>query len=74
MDKYLKGRHFIIILVAFISLYLAASYLQNATTPSEQWSLTEDGLLSYPKNRGPVDYKEQVLNDTEKETLKKIFR
>ncbi len=72
MHPYLKGKRFIGIIAAVILLVFAVPYILDAFKPGDKWSLSEDGLVSYPLNRGALEYTKIILNDTPDFTLSKI--
>ena len=75
MRSYLKGKRFIALIAAIVLLILVAPYFTkfvDSLSPSDKWSISEDGLIWYPQNRGAVEYTETVLNDTSEFTLSKI--
>lgn len=75
MYSYLKGRKFIFVLVALALVIFAIPYFPEfigSLKPSDKWSISEDGLVSYPESRGAVEYTRRVLNDTPEFTLSKI--
>ena len=75
MNGYLKGRRFVgVMLAVFILILFARHFSEFADSfkPSDKWDITEEGLLSYPQNRGAVEFTKTVLNDTPEFTLSKI--
>ncbi len=76
MNGYLKGRKFVGVMLAIFILILFARHFSDfadSFAPSDRWDLSEDGLLSYPQNRGAVEFTKTVLNDTSEFTLSKII-
>lgn len=75
MNGYLKGRKFVGVMLAIFLLILFASHFSDfvdSFKPSDKWDITEEGLLTYPQNRGAVEYTKTVLNDTVQVELSKI--
>lgn len=72
MYTYLKGKRFIGLIAAIIILSIVVPYILDAFKPTDKWSISEDGVLSYPENRGAVEYTKMALNDTLEFTLSKI--
>lgn len=73
MHPSLKGKRLIRIVLAIVFLIFAAPRLLIALAPSDTRSITDDGLISYPKNRGAVESAQTVLNETPEFTLSKII-
>lgn len=72
-ENFLKGPRFILIMVMLIFLFFAVPYVSDFLKPSDKWSINKDGLLSYPENRGPVEYQKVVQSDTTEQTISKII-
>ncbi|VVB59919.1 Acetyl xylan esterase (AXE1) [uncultured archaeon] len=72
MHPYLKGKRFIAVLATIVLLVFAVPHILDAFKPGDKWSISEDGLVSYPQNRGAVEYTKTILNDTPQFTLSKI--
>jgi len=71
----MKGRKFVGIMLAIFLLILFARHFSDfvdSFKPSDKWDITEEGLLTYPQNRGAVEFTKTVLNDTPEFTLSKI--
>lgn len=76
MHPYLKGKRLIEILAAILIVFFAAPYLSgflDSLKPSDKWSISKDGLVSYSQNRGNVEYTEIILNDTPEFVRSKII-
>lgn len=76
MHDYLKGKKLLGIIAAALILFFSMPYFLNfidSLKPSDKWAISSDGLVSYPQNRGAVEYTRTVLNDTQEFTLSKII-
>jgi len=73
MHPSLKGKWLIGAILAVIFLVLAVPRTITALSPSDKWGISEDGLVTYPQNRGAVEYTKTVMNDTQAFTLSKII-
>lgn len=75
MNGYLKGRKFVGVMLAIFLVVVFARHFNDIIAPlkpSDKWDITEEGLLTYPQNRGAVEYTKTVLNDTAQVELSKI--
>ncbi len=72
-ENFLKGPRFILIIIILIFLFFAVPYVSDLLKPSEKWSIDKDGLLSYPQNRGPVDYQKIIKSDNTEQIISKII-
>ncbi|MBU4246325.1 MAG: alpha/beta fold hydrolase [Nanoarchaeota archaeon] len=75
MNGYLKGRKFVGLMLAIFLLIVFVRHFNEIIapfSPSDKWDITEEGLLTYPQNRGAVEFTKTILNDTAQVELSKI--
>ncbi len=67
---------FLALALVFVVIVIWFAFNQPNTsqtqTSEEKWTLSSDGVLSYPRARPPVKYTEELLNETASEKIYKI--